>query len=490
MRVSREREIVLNIQTRIRREGTYSHIAVREALDEAQKEGLSAQQRAFIKRLAEGVTERQAELDAVIDAHTDRDGRKARIKPVIRDILRMGVYQILYMDSVPDAAACNEAVSLAKAKGKGQLAGFVNAVLRAVARENAASSAAGDMHGARKTAERSAAAAGLKDENTRGFLPAWIRELWLSQFTKEETDALTASMMEVRPVTIRLDERLGKEEQEEIISKIREAGVRVEPGRFLPYAFDLKGAAALQDLPGFKEGKWAVQDESSMMAAEAAGLSGGEIVYDLCAAPGGKSMHCAAKLAAINRGGAVFSFDLSPAKTALIRENAARMRLSDMVIAQRDARLPFPEGERERADVLLCDLPCSGLGVMGKKRDIKYRVRPEQLSELAALQKQILEAGITALKPGGTLIYSTCTIDRFENEEIASYIENELGLIPDPLAPHLPQSLLARSARGAAEEDREEKTRAAGSLRGHHLQLLPSVHGTDGFYIARFKKAL
>ncbi|MDO5455937.1 MAG: SAM-dependent methyltransferase, partial [Eubacteriales bacterium] len=341
----------------------------------------------------------------------------------------------------------------------------------------------------------------------------------------EETAALIESMMEVRPVTIRIDERLTESEKETLLDELKGAGVKLTPGRFCSYAYDLRGASSISSLPGFKQGLWTVQDESSMLVAEAAGLHGGETVYDLCAAPGGKTLHCASKLAALAddrknstndsrencitddresstndscenctaddresstkdgrecsaedrkkcsaqdhlAGGTVYAFDLSRSKTKLIRENAARMRLRNIVIAERDARIPFSGEEQGRADVLLCDLPCSGLGVMGHKRDIKYRVKPQQLSELAALQREILRAGIMALRPGGTLIYSTCTIDRQENEEIAAFIEEELGMIPDPLAPHLPEGIPG--------------------IRGHELQLLPSVHGTDGFYIARF----
>ena len=446
MRGKSEREYVLAVLTEIRSRQTYSHIAVRQVLDEAEQEGLSAQERAFIKRLAEGIIERQTELDGVIASHT-RKG--TRIKPVIRDILRMGIYQILYMDAVPDAAACNEAAALTKAQGKAGLTGFVNAVLRTVAREHAAGKYA--------------------DAQADASMPAWIADLWREQLGEDEAQALICAMIKVRPVTIRVDERLDEQERTMLLSSMREAGAELTPGRFLPYAFDLRALASIGTLPGFQKGQWAVQDESSMLVAEAAGLTGNETVYDLCAAPGGKSLHCAAKLAAAGGKGMVHAFDLSGAKTKLIRQNAERMQLSNIAVLERDARLPFTGEEREKADVLICDLPCSGLGVMGHKRDIKYRVEPQQLRELAQLQRQILKAGVTALKPGGTLIYSTCTINRGENEEIASYIEEELGLVPDALAPFLPSGVTG--------------------IRGNRLQLLPSVHGTDGFFIARFTRA-
>ena len=248
-------------------------------------------------------------------------------------------------------------------------------------------------------------------------------------------------------------------------------GVKAVKGQYLPYCYELTGTDSIQELPGYREGMWTVQDESSMMVAEAAGLAGGETVYDVCAAPGGKAMHCASKLLAGSAGGTetgkVHAFDLSKGKTAQILKNVRRMYLPNVVVAQRDALIPVPE-EAGKADVLLCDLPCSGLGVIGRKRDIKYHVTPEQLAELAQLQKDILGSAVPYLKEGGVLIYSTCTINAGENEEVAEFIEKEMGLCPDPLTPYLPEGIPG--------------------IRGNRLQLLPHVHGTDGFFLARFVK--
>ena len=211
-----------------------------------------------------------------------------------------------------------------------------------------------------------------------------------------------------------------------------------------------------------------------MMVAEAAGLEGGEIVYDVCAAPGGKSMHCASRLLAIadEKGegagaGEVHAFDLSKGKTTQILKNVRRMHLSNVTVQQRDARIPVPE-EAGKADVLLCDLPCSGLGVIGRKRDIKYHVTEKQLEELSVLQKDILRSTVPYLRRGGVLIYSTCTINEGENGRIADFIEKELGFTPDPIAGYLPEEIPG--------------------IKGNRLQLLPNVHGTDGFFMARFVK--
>ena len=463
-----EREAVLEILSKIREEGTYSHVAVKEMLDRCEREGMERRQRAFVKRLAEGVIERRIELADVIRRYV-RKG--TRIRPVVRDILQMGIFQILYMDAVPDSAACNEAVKLTKACGKKELSGFVNGVLRTVVREKEKGVFDAPVHGQEGSG---AAAEDLPALSRQYSMPEWIVRMWTDQLGAEETGQLLAALMEIRPVSIRFDERIPADEAGRTLEKMREKGVQYEMGHYLPYCRYLTQTDSISALPGYREGLWAVQDESSMMVAEAAGLTGKETVYDVCAAPGGKSMHCAAKLltAAMKDGGEpgrVYAFDISKGKVSQTGKNVRRMHLGNVKVQQRDALSPIPCEEKDAADVLLCDLPCSGLGVIGRKRDIKYHVSPQQLRELSKLQKEILGNVTGYLKEGGRLIYSTCTINRGENEEIADFIEKELGFAPDPLAPHLPASLTVGE-------------------RENCLQLLPHRHGTDGFFIARFVK--
>ena len=454
-----EREAVLEILTGIREKGTYSHIAVKEMLDRCEKEGMDRRQRAFVKRLTEGVIERRIELDDILRRYAKKG---ARIRPVIRDILRMGIFQILYMDSVPDSAACNEAVILTKKYGKKELSGFVNGLLRNVVR---------DKDAGKLTADSAQADGAISEDEVlsrRFSMPSWIVSMWREQLGEKETEKLLEALLEVRPVSIRFDDRCSHARREEILAKMSEKGVQVKKGHYLPYCYELTGTDSIQELPGYREGAWTVQDESSMMVAEAAGLAGSETVYDVCAAPGGKAMHCASKLlAGAGENGTVHAFDLSKGKTAQILKNVNRMHLSNVIVKQRDAMIPVP-AEAGKADVLLCDLPCSGLGVIGRKRDIKYHVTPKQLAELAQLQKDILRSTVPYLKEDGVLIYSTCTINTGENEGNAEFIEKELGMCPDPLTPYLPETVPG--------------------IKGNHLQLLPHVHGTDGFFLARFVK--
>jgi 16S rRNA (cytosine967-C5)-methyltransferase len=444
-----ERDLVLGVLLENEKKGTYSHILVREMLDAHQD--LSEQQRAFMKRLTEGTLERRIELDSVIDRFSKKPA--SGLRPLIRQILRMGIYQILYMDSVPDSAAASEAVKLAKLHRMDALSGFVNAVLRNVIR----SRDKGELESLMGEASLS----------VRYSMPQWLIDLWKEQLGEEETDKLLKSLLEIRPVCIRFSPDEGPEERERILSQMREAGTKVTPGRWLPYAFCLTGTSALQELPGYREGLWTIQDESSMFAVEACGIRGGETVMDVCAAPGGKSMHAASLL----KEGRVLAFDLSHKKTEQIRKNIRRMGMEEKIsVSEQDARVHNSRYEA-CADILLCDLPCSGLGIIGRKRDIKYRISRQELTDLAALQREILKNAVTYLKPGGVLIYSTCTIDALENQENADYIEKELKLQADSLVPFLPPEIPGIEGEGM-----------------NRLQLLPHVHGTDGFFVARFRK--
>ena len=485
------REAVLLALLSHEKNQTFSNVLTKRTLDGCA--GMRTGEKAFIKRLLEGVIERRIELDGRIEDLTGRS--VSRLHPAVRQILRMGLYQILYMDAVPVSAACNESVRLAKKHAPARLSGFVNGVLRNAARQTSGPPAgqiqtsglsagqirtSGPPAGQIRTSAPTEAASAGGDEWVRlcerqYSTPGWLIRMWEEELGRQETEDLLASLMEIRSVSARFCGDPDEEKREKLFADLASAGAAVEKGRWTGNSFRLHRTSDLRFLPGFREGLWTVQDESSMLAVEAAGLEGNETVYDVCAAPGGKSFlaadllrqrhsHKGGDSSAVGR---VYSFDLTERKTAAIREGAKRLHLPNVIAAARDARVPVP-AEEAAADVLFCDLPCSGLGVIGKKRDIKYRASLEGIESLQKLQRQILRNTVLYLKPGGILIYSTCTISRRENEENAAFIESELGLVPDDLAPFLPENIPG--------------------IRGNRIQLLPHVHGTDGFFIARFRK--
>lgn len=387
------RELVLDILIEVNEKEQYSHLVIRDVLNKYQY--LEKQERAFLTRLAEGTIEHMLEMDFIINSFSKVKVNK--MKPLIRNLLRMSVYQLKYMDSIPDAAVCNEAVKLARKRGFGQLRGFVNGVLRNIARELA------HLQYPDEKLEP------VRFLEVTYSVPAWMVEQWIKDFGYEQTKVICASFLQERPITIRTN--LTKTMPEELKDKLEAEGVTVNKIEKLPYAFEISNYDYLQALESFEAGLFYVQDISSMMVAEIAAPEKGNYIIDVCAAPGGKSSHLAEKMEGT---GTVEARDLTEYKVSLIEENIERHGLENMNAVQMDATL-YDEASKEKADVLICDLPCSGLGVMGKKTDIRYKMTAEKQKDLVQLQRQILDTVYTYVKKGGTLVYSTCTIHKDEN---------------------------------------------------------------------------
>ncbi len=412
------RNLVVDILLSVTRDGEFSHIAIRNMLDKYRY--LPKQERAFITRLAEGSLERMVELDYIINQFSKTKINK--MKPVIRAILRSGVYQLRYMDSVPDSAACNEAVKLAAKRGFSGLKGFVNGVMRSIAR-NRDNIVWPDM-------EKEPAAA----LSVHYSMPEWLVRRFMEQFGKERCVHILEAFLEERPTSVRVD--TNRISVEDIRDSLEKQGICVTENEKLPYALGISGYEALDEIPEFEAGLLYVQDIASMMAVEQAGPKEGDFVLDVCAAPGGKSIHIAQKL---NGTGMVEARDLTDYKVGLIEENIERCGAVNMRAAVWDARR-FDVRMEKKADIVIADLPCSGLGVIGTKNDIKYNASEEKIRELSGLQRQILNTVCRYVKPGGTLMYSTCTMTPEENQENAAYfaarhpefeLESMQQLLPD-----------------------------------------------------------
>ncbi len=396
-----ERELALAVLLEIEK-GEKSHLVLRSVLEKYQY--LTKQERAFLTRIVEGTVERRLELDYMINQYSKVKVNK--MKPVIRNILRLAVYQMKYMDQVPDAAACNEAVKLAVQKGFGNLRGFVNGVLRNIARNL-------------EKIEYP------KSEDTVSYLsvkysmPEWIVQMWLKDYGTEKTEEILEGFYIERPTTIRVNEN--QISREELTEKLQSEGVKVEKHSFLQSALLISGYDYLGALDSFCQGDFQIQDAASIQVAESAGIKEGDYIIDVCAAPGGKALHAAQIL---NGTGFVEARDLTAYKVSLIQENIWRMGFSNIEAIQQDATV-FDEASEEKADIVLADLPCSGLGVLAKKTDLKYKMTAETQKEVADLQRQILGTVHRYVKPGGALIYSTCTICKSENEEnVKWFVEN------------------------------------------------------------------
>lgn len=440
------REIVLDILLELEQGKTQSHVLIRSVLDKY--DYLPAKEKAFLKRLAEGCIERQLELDYVLNRFSSVP--VSRMKPLIRCLVRMGAYQILFMDGIPDSAACNEAVKLAAKRGFGGLKGFVNGLLRSLSRRK------GQIPYPDPQEDPLAAL------SVAYSMPPWLVEIWLADYGRERTQKAFASFQNASPVSIRFSSRLDKAARMEYIARMERAGVRAAPSPYSELCYTLEHVEGVRNLPGYQEGAFAVQDVSSVLAVDAAGIGRDDFVVDICAAPGGKSLYAAEKA------GTVLSRDVSGAKLELMEENRLRMRADCMTLQEWDARTT-DEALKGRADVLLMDVPCSGLGLLGKKRDIKYRLTPEGLQELRRLQREIVEGSWQYVKPGGILLYSTCTVRKEENEEMCRWICGQFPFEPEDMAEFLPRVLADRAKKG-------------------FLQLLPGEDACDGFFFARLRR--
>lgn len=402
------RELILGILMEVTKENGYSHLVIRSVLEKYQY--LDKKERAFITRVSEGTIQHMIELDYMINQFSKVKVNK--MKPVIRNILRMSVYQLKYMDAVPDAAACNEAVKLARKKGFSSLSGFVNGVLRNISRNLAVLTYPDEK------------AEPVLALSVRYSTPEWLVAQWLNEYGIERTKQMLTAFLTEAPITIRTN--LNRITPDELKERLRKEGVTVEPldaEKYpgLSYAFAISGFDYLNGLSSFREGLFYVQDISSMMVAEYAAPQEGNYCIDVCAAPGGKSIHLAEKLAGT---GMVDARDLTDYKVGLIQENIDRQQLTNIKAKVWDATVP-DEASIDRADVLIADLPCSGLGVLRKKTDIKYRMSEKQQDELVALQRSILDVVCKYVKPGGILIYSTCTIHKAENEDNVNWFVKE-----------------------------------------------------------------
>ncbi len=420
------RAIVLDVLLAAEKEGRMTGLLIHDVLD--QYAFLPARDRAFIKNLAEGTVERRITLDYIIDRYSKVEVSK--MKSLIRCVLRMSVYQIVFMSSVPAAAVCNEAVKLVRKRHFNNLTGFVNGVLRKISSEKI-------------NLEE------IEDLSVRFSMPEWIVKRFREEAGDERALEMLKSSVGTRPVYIRTNcARISPEELKVLLT---DEGVSVEAVEGVSYAFRISGFERLYDLKSFNEGYFSVQDLSSMSVAELLKIEEGMKVLDLCAAPGGKSCHAAEIL---KGSGVVEARDISSGKLEKIEENISRLALQNLELKVSDAS-QVDETAIDSFDRVIADLPCSGLGVIGRKNDLKYRIREEDINTLAELQRRILRNAAKYLKKGGIMVYSTCTITKEECSEQAEFIEKELGL-----------------------KKLEEKI----------FYQIPD--GPDGFYAASFKKDL
>lgn len=418
------RKLALRILDDIQSSGDFSHVVINRTLGQYQVE---AADRRFISNLVFGILENRIFLDFHIRKFSAQ--RFTRIHPSVVNILRMGFYQLIFLNKVPDSAAVDESVKLAKLIHPKE-GSFVNGILRQFIREGKKV----DLPDRKK-----------HPVTYLGILysfPEWLVEKWLLQYGYAFTEGLLRASNEVPRLSVRVN--LTKTSVAALMEAFSGVGVIAEISKKVPYGIIISDLnhLSIQELPGFNDGAFAIQDISSMMVGHMVDIEPGQTVIDVCAAPGGKATHFAERLGGE---GKVIARDLSEDKLKIIEENVVRLGLNNVVVEAFDATI-FDETLENSSDCVLVDAPCSGLGIIRRKPDIKYNKTPESLMALTDIQKNILDISSRYVKQGGLLVYSTCTINRDENEAIVHSFLNqhtEYELCPDgmvTLYPHVDQT--------------------------------------------------
>ena len=419
------RNLALDVIVSVMDKGAYSDKAIHAALEK--HPGLEKRDRAFFTRLCQGTIEYAVSSDYIINMFSKTKVKK--MKPVIREILRMGVYQIMHMDSVPDSAVCNEAVKLANKRKFTNLKGFVNGVLRNISREKDKIKFPDKKDGFCAYA------------SVRYSMPEWIVNYLCEEYGEDETERIFEGFLKAdRGVSVRCN--VSKAEPQEVYDMLKKQGISVKKSELFDYAFSIDDFDRLQDVEALKKGYIQVQDFSSILAGHIPEIKGGENIIDICAAPGGKTLHIADRLndRKLNGGGKIISCDLTDAKTALIKENVERNGFENVSVVKNDA-LVFKKEWEDTADIVIADLPCSGLGVIGKKCDIKYKTSIEDINALSEIQREILKNVSRYLKKGGQLLYSTCTIAMEENEDNVRWMLENLPFKKADIRKRVPKKI-------------------------------------------------
>lgn len=449
-----EREIALDILMEVNEKEQYIHVLLNDALRKYQY--LEKNERAFISRLVKGTMERRLTLDYVINQVSSV--RVNKMKPLIRNLMRMSVYQMMYMEQVPVSAVCNEAVKLAKKRKFTNLSGFVNGVLRNISRQLPQIKLPDDL-------------------SIKYSVPQELVGMLEASYGREMTELILESFLKEKKVSAITN--TVKITKKELVNLLKSQGITVEDAPYVEDAFILSDYNYLDDIEEFSAGMFQIQDISSMLAGVIASPAKDSTVLDVCAAPGGKSIFAALMMSGT---GHVISRDVSERKTWQIEENVERLGLSNIDVEVSDAAVHNIEDE-DMADMLIADLPCSGIGIIGRKPDIKYNVSRDKIDGIIQLQRKILDSIYSDVKHGGYIVYSTCTLNSQENEENVRYIKSK-GFEAVDITASLPEKLIDDAKRaGKHYYDKLIKDAADGMLT-----LIPGVYECDGFFVAKLKR--
>ena len=441
------RKLALNALCDVTIGGAYSNIALNKRLTEVD---ISPEDRRLATNLFYTALENRMYIDHLLGGFIDHMPEEK----IVREILHIAVSQLLYMDRVPDYAAVDAAVEQIKAYNRPQYAPMINGALRSLIRARDA--------GELKEPDR--AANPVRYLSIMHSIPETMIRRLVDAYGEEQTEAIISYRPDTRWESVRPN--LNELDDQAFDALVRAHGWQAEPGS-VPHSVRLTGAGDLSGDPDYRKGLFSIQSESSMLAALAVGARPGMHILDACAAPGGKTALMAEQL---HGSGRVYAWDVHAHRVELIKKTVERLRLYNVRPMESDASIPRPEFEA-RMDAVLLDVPCTGLGVIYGKPDLKYRLRDEKVEDITALQKRILNACAPYVKPGGTLVYSTCTFLREENaDQVKAFLSEH------------PEFELCADGAWAPEAYRAQ-------MDGGMLQILPHVNqGMEGFFIAVMRR--
>lgn len=451
------RELAMDALVKVSQTGAYSNLQLKSTLQDA---GLQKSDAGLVTELVYGTIQRQATLDYWLSRFVSKGLHK--LEPWVHQLLRMSAYQLLYLDRIPAHAAVNEAVTIAKKRGHSGITGMVNGVLRSIDRSRGELQAADIKH-----------ADPVTQIALRHSYPEWLVKRWVESYGVDKAEAICAAGNEHPHSSVRANPLRGS--REEVIEQLRAAGYEAEPSTVAPAGIAIVRGGNLADTDGFREGLWTLQDESSMLVAEVVAPKAGMQVLDCCAAPGGKSTHLAELMGGK---GKVWANDLHAHKRDLIVMQSERLKLRNVEAITEDALKLADRFKPGSMDAVLLDAPCSGFGVIRRKPEIKWTKTAGDVSDIAAVQQRLLQAVSGLVRPGGVLVYSTCTMEKEENEQqVARFLQEHPEF---ELSSDWPQDII-------------QQLRNAGAVGEHfdgQAQLLPQHFNSDGFYIARMVKRL
>ncbi len=439
------REYILNILVDIDKNNAYSNLTINKCLKDSKLEAID---RRFVTEIVYGVLENKLYLDYIISLLSTIKIKKLNTNVI--NILRMGLYQIIFLDKIPEFAAVNESVKLGK-KYDFRSFKFINGVLRSYIRKK-------DTIKIPSFENNPITHLSIKYSH-----PIWLIEKWVKEFGMEDTINLLKANNETPPLTARINTLLINKEN--FKKELAKENIKVSEGKYIQEAVEISNVTNIGDLTSYKKGYFQIQDESSMFVAHVLDPKPGEYVLDVCSAPGGKATHIAQLM---ENSGRILARDIHPHKLKLIENNVDRLKINIIETQCFNAK-ELDQNSIEKFDKVLVDAPCSGLGIIRRKPELKFSKKPDDIGEITALQLEILTNSSKYVKKGGFLVYSTCTITNEENSEVVEKFlkqNSEFEIIN--AVEYLPKL----------------------NQQGPYIKTFPHINGIDGFFISKLRKKL